>query len=84
MENFEVTSSPHLTRDHRSTRLMMLQVILALVPTIIASIVVFKHFAVFQLAVCVLTCCAAEWIFESFHKKYWTLGDNSAIVTGLI
>ena len=84
MENFEVTSSPHLTRDHRSTRLMMLQVILALVPTIIASIVVFKHFAVFQLAVCVLTCCAAEWIFESFHKKYWTLGDNSAIVSGLI
>ena len=63
---------------------MMFQVILALCPTILASVVVFKYYAVFQLAVCVLTCCAAEWVFESFHKKYWTLGDNSAIVTALI
>lgn len=63
---------------------MMFQVILALVPTMIMSVAVFHAYAVFQLALCVLTCCVSEWVFESFHKKYWTLGDNSAIVTGLI
>lgn len=84
MERFEVASSPHLYRVHRSTRRMMFQVILALLPAAAVSLFVFKAYALFQIALCVLTCMICEFLFALLRGKRPTLEDNSAIVTGLI
>jgi len=84
MEKLEVASSPHLYRVHRSTRRMMFQVIIALLPAVAVSLFVFKVHALFQLAVCVLSCMAFEWLFALIRGRRSTLEDNSAIVTGLI
>ncbi len=84
MENIEVASSPHLFRVNRSTRRMMLQVILALMPAVIVSIFVFEAYALFLIGLCVVTCMFCEWLFAQFRRRPTTLEDNSAIVTGLI
>lgn len=84
MEKLEVASSPHLYRVHRSTRRMMFQVVLALLPATAVSIFVFKAYALFLIAVCVLSCMAFEWLFALLRGRRPTLEDNSAIVTGLI
>ncbi|MDO4630274.1 MAG: RnfABCDGE type electron transport complex subunit D [Planctomycetia bacterium] len=84
MAQLEVTSSPHLFRGHRSTRRMMFQVILALMPAVAVSLWVFKAFALYQLGLCVLVCMISEWFFALLRGQRATLEDNSAIVTGLI
>lgn len=84
MEKFEVASSPHLFRVNRSTSRMMLQVILALMPAAMVSICVFREYAIFQIALCVLTCVACEWLFSQLRGRRAPLEDNSAIVTGMI
>lgn len=62
----------------------MFQVILALMPTILVSIFVFKVHALFQISLCVLTCMVSECFFDLLRWRRPTLEDNSAILTGLI
>ena len=57
MSKFYVSPSPHL-RSHASTRRIMLDVIIALVPAIIASCVHFGWYPLLILAVCVAVCVA--------------------------
>jgi len=79
-----VASSPHLANRSFTTRWMMLDVIIALVPALCVSVYVFHWHAVVQIGLCVLTCLAAEVIFTSMRGKALSLGDGSAVVTGLI
>ncbi len=79
-----VAPGPHLFSGKLTTRRMMLDVIIGLAPVLIASLVVFKLYAVKQIAICVISCVAAEAVFTKMRRRPLTLGDLSAVVTGLI
>ncbi len=79
-----VAPSPHLHDPHFTTRRMMFDVIVALVPVILVSVVVFGWAALAQLSICVLSCLVFEALFGRLMGKPLSIGDGSAAVTGLI
>ena len=83
MEKLIVSSSPHL-RSGASTQRIMLDVILALCPALIASFVFFGPRALILVAVTVLSCVLSEYISRKVMKRDNTVPDLSCIVTGLL
>lgn len=75
--------SPHI-RSKISTTSIMLDVIIALLPTTIAGCVIFGLRSLVVVTVCVLAAVASEFIFNLIMKKDQTIGDLSAVVTGLL
>lgn len=83
MGKLKVTSSPHL-RAITSTRMIMLDVILALLPAAIMGCIIYGIRALLVLLACVCFSVLSEQIFCLIAKKKQTVGDLSAVVTGLI
>lgn len=83
MSKLAVSSSPHL-RDKASTRSIMQDVCIALAPAGIASIVLFGSHAALLIALSVLTCVVSEYCFQRVTHQRVTIGDWSAVVTGLL
>ena len=84
MENkLRISVSPHI-HGPKSTRGFMLDVILALLPTSIAGVVIFGAQALVIIAACIGTSVACEALFNLALKRKQTIGDLSAIVTGLL
>ncbi len=81
--SLHLSSSPHI-RKNITTRDIMLDVILALLPATIVGAVLFGLKAVLIIAVCIATCVLAEFLFNLILKKEQTVGDLSAVVTGLL
>ena len=83
MMKFEVTSSPHI-RGKRNTQNIMLDVIIALLPTLAAGTVIFGIRALLVTLVCIAAAAAAEWAcgMVLYHKN--TVKDLSSVVTGLL
>jgi electron transport complex protein RnfD len=79
-----VAPSPHLSATGQSTRRMMVDVLVALVPVTAAAISIFQWMAVKQLAVCIVSCMAAEILMTKMRRRPHCLGDFSAVVTGAI
>ena len=82
-EKLLVSSSPHLRSEDNTTKIM-LDVIIALLPAAIASVVLFGPKALLLIGVCVSSSVAAEFITRKIMKRPSTIGDLSAAVTGLI
>lgn len=81
----EVAPSPHLSNTALTTRRMMLDVLIALVPVMLMALWVFKWYAVLQVGLCVLSCMAAEYLLAcKLRRRPSSLGDLSAAVTGAI
>ncbi len=78
-----VSPSPHV-RSRETTTGIMLDVILALIPALVMSVIYFGLRALTLTAVCVGTAVLAEYVCRKVMKRNNTLGDLSAIVTGLI
>ena len=78
-----VSPSPHISKAH-STRSIMLDVIIALLPATIAAGWFFRLHAILVIGVCIISCLAAEWLCNYIRKKPNSLDDLSAVVTGLI
>ena len=78
-----VSVSPHINSG-RNTRSIMLDVIIALIPALIAGVVIFGFRALLVVGVCIFTCVAGEALFNLIVKRKQTIGDLSAVVTGLI
>ncbi len=78
-----VTSSPHL-RCGMSTRGVMLDVLIALVPAAVASVLLFGWRALAVELVCVASCMASEVVSRWVMKRPQTVGDLSCIVTGML
>lgn len=78
-----VSASPH-DRSHRTVRSIMLDVIIAMVPALIASVVFFGPRALLVECVSVGTCVIAEFISRVVMKRGQTIGDLSAVITGLL
>ena len=80
---FEVTSSPHIRKNIHTGRIM-LDVILALVPTLLAGIVRFGMRALLVTVISIVSAVAAEWICTLVIYRRNTIKDLSAVVTGLL
>lgn len=78
-----VSSSPHF-RSPNSTTKLMLDVIIALIPASIASVVFFGVRALMLIAVCIASCILCEYVSRKIMKRDTTIGDLSAVVTGLL
>ncbi len=78
-----VSASPHI-RAGVTTRGIMADVIIALSPAAIASIVIFGISSLLVMAVCIGTAVLSEWLFCLACKRKNSIGDLSAVVTGLL
>ena len=78
-----ISSSPHL-HCGMNTRGIMLDVIIALVPALVASVWLFGFRALAVEAVCVGSCLASEILSRAVMKRPQTVGDLSCVVTGLL
>lgn len=84
MENrLMVTASPHIV-DKSSTRGLMGNVIIALLPCVIASALIFGARALLVVGVTTAACVGFEYLYCLLMKKQNPVGDLSAVVTGLI
>ena len=79
-----IAPGPHLSTAALTTRRMMIDVLIALVPVTAAALIVFRWYAVVQLGICVLSCAAAEALLTRARGRACSLGDCSAVVTGMI
>ena len=79
----KAASSPHI-RHEDTTSGIMLDVIFALSPAAVFGCVIFGLKAVFVLLTTVLIAVVAEYLWNLILKKPQTIGDMSAVLTGLI
>ena len=80
---YNVSASPHV-RSKDSTKTIMRDVVIALLPACLAGIWVFKIEALLVLLTTSVTCLLTEYIYERLMKRRITTGDYSALVTGLL
>ncbi len=78
-----VSPSPHV-RSKRNTQNIMLDVIIALCPALVASVIVFGWRALVVTLFCIGVCVASEFLFELITKRKKTVKDLSAVVTGIL
>jgi len=83
LENITVSSSPHIS-EPLSTRRIMIDVIIGLVPAVAAAGYYFRIYALILIPVCCISAVATEWLGNLIRRKPNSLGDFSAVVTGLI
>jgi electron transport complex protein RnfD len=62
----------------------MRQVIFALIPATVASVIFFRYYAILLILLCVLSCATTEEIIARIYGKKWVIKDFSAILTGLL
>ena len=79
-----VAPGPHICDTSLTTRKMMLDVIIALVPVMLMSLIVFGQYALTVIALCVGSCVVTEAVCTLLRGRKLSLGDLSAVVTGLI
>ncbi len=78
-----VSPNPHIRARH-TTRSIMLDVIIALCPALVASVAIFGWRALTVTAFSVCVCVLLEGVFELLCKRESTIGDLSAVVTGML
>jgi electron transport complex protein RnfD len=78
-----IAFAPHV-RKALSTRRIMVDVVLALVPAVLAAGVYFRWHGLLLIGASVASCLAAESACNWIRKKPSSLGDFSAVVTGVI
>lgn len=77
-------SSPHL-KDKDSVPKIMATVIIALLPTVFASVYFFRFRAIALYIVCLVSCLATEALFVWIRKQpFQSLWDGSAVITALL
>lgn len=81
--NLTVSISPHV-KHKDTTRSIMLDVIIALLPALAVSIYVFGMRSIMVVLTSVVTCVLSEYIFRKIAKRTNTISDLSAVVTGII
>lgn len=82
-EKLIVSASPHVRTSTTTTRIM-LDVIIALMPAVIASVVIFGFRALVITADTVLAAVLAEYVSRKVMKRENTVTDLSAVVTGIL
>lgn len=90
-DNLTVSASPHITNPKNTTRRIMLDVLVALCPVVIAAVYFFGYAVVVNVVVAVAGCVGFELLYDTAVKKFRkgclkeaSVRDCSAIVTGVI
>ena len=81
--SLNVQGSPHV-RDNVSTRLIMLDVIIALLPATIWGVLQFGFHSAFVVIIAIIAAIISETVFNIIVKKPNTICDLSCVVTGMI
>ena len=82
INQYKVACSPHKL-DGATTRRVMLDVLIALLPCLVCGVVFFGLYALMLVVICVAACFASEQVYNLIRKKPFTT-DLSALVTGVI
>ncbi len=82
-EKLKLSASPHIHSGNSTSRIM-LDVIIALFPALVAGTVIFGLRSLAVVAVCVLSSVLFEFLFNLIAKKEQTVSDLSAALTGLL
>lgn len=82
-EILTAASSPHILHPD-TTRGIMSDVVIALAPAAVYGCILFGWQAAAVLAVCIITAVASEFLWNLALKKPQSVGDISAVVTGLL
>ena len=80
---YHVSSAPHVRAKDTTSRIM-LYVIIAMLPTTLFGIFNFGFRALLLVIATVASCVASEWVYNKIIHKEQTIGDLSAVVTGMI
>ena len=80
---YNVSSSPHV-RSKVNTSNLMLMVVIALLPASLFGVYNFGLRALLIILISVASCVATEWIYKKAMKQTITIGDYSAVVTGIL
>lgn len=76
--------SPYIRVNDNVTKVMF-DVVLALLPAIIASYFVYGIYPILVILTSVISAVAAEWVFSAiFFKKYNSIADISGVITGIL
>ena len=81
--NLAISSAPHLVGPVNTTKIMSL-VLIALIPAFGVGIYQFGYRAALLTVVCVAACVLFEYLMNKILKKEQTVGDMSAVVTGVL
>ena len=82
-KRFETPSSP-FTHSGASTQRIMLDVILSLLPATVAAVLIFGAKALTPILSCVIAAVVSEFLFNAITRRKQSIGDLSAVVTGLL
>ena len=84
MEKLIVSPNPHIHAPV-STKTLMRDVIIALIPAVICSFVFYGWREILVMAVSVASCVLLEWAITKYmFRKPSTIGDLSAVITGIL
>lgn len=79
-----VSSSPFLRNTSVSTSGIMLDVVIAMLPTALAAVWYFGKSALLLILLCVVFSVGAEWVYMKLTHQKSTISDLSAVVTGML
>ena len=83
MSNFVISSSPHL-RDNTTTKRIMQDVCVALLPSAIVGVLFFGYRSAIIILLAIISAVLSEKLYCKISHTYDTTGDFSAVVTGLL
>ena len=82
-EKLTVSSAPHL-KSQTKTKNIMLDVIIALIPALVASVILFGIRALLLVIFTVIACVVSETCARKIMNRKNTISDLSAVVTGIL
>ena len=83
MNQLLVSSSPHVRSEDTISRIM-LDVVIALMPAAIAAVIFFRWNAIVIILASVLSAVITEALIQKLMKREITIGDWSAVITGML
>ena len=86
LKDIRVSFAPHISKP-MSTRSIMVDVIIGMVPAMAAAAYYFRIYALILIFTCVVSSVVTEWLCNLLRKKanpLESLSDCSAVVTGII
>ena len=86
LSDLRVSCAPHISKAF-STRSVMIDIVIGLVPAVAAASYYFHIYALILISLCVISAVVTEWLCNLLRKKpnpFDSLGDFSAVVTGII
>ena len=84
MGKLHISPTPHIHQKGSSTRNIMMDVTIAMIPAAIAGIIIFGFKALLVVLTCIASAVVTEFLFNLITKSRQTAGDFSAVVTGML